>query len=61
MDGNPDPLWFTGSILPQQLIDIIDDQMQLDEDYDDSNPELWLADIPERLGWKPPTLMTSNL
>ena len=50
VDGKLEPLWFTGSILPQQLIDIIDDQVQSDEDSDDSDPESELANIPDQFG-----------
>ena len=47
MDGKPEPLWFTGNIRPQQLID---DQVQSDEDSDDSDQEFKLANIPDQFG-----------
>ena len=50
MDGKLEPLWFTGIILPQHLINIIDDQVQSDEDSDDSDPESELANIPDQFG-----------
>ena len=50
VDGKLEPLWFTGNIRPQQLIDIIDDQVQSDEDSHDSDQEFELAHIPHQFG-----------
>lgn len=43
VDGKLEPLWYTGSILPQLLIDIIDDEA--DEDSDDSDQDFQLTDL----------------
>ena len=49
-DDKPEPLWYTGDVLPQQLVDIADDALvSEDDDSDDSDEDYLyqLADMPD--------------
>lgn len=49
-DGKLEPLWHTGDVLPQQLIDIADEPLESDDDVnsDDSETLYQLTDVLEQ-------------